>query len=78
MKFIFRDRIHDEVTLQMDAAPGSHEWLAKYPAALSKVYKELDDDEMAQCEQTLEEWVLELVIHHTPMLCLWRWLWLHQ
>ena len=56
MKFIFRDRIHDEVALQTDAALGSHEWLAKYPAALSKVYKELDDDEMAQCKQTLEEW----------------------
>ena len=41
VKFIFRDRIHDEVALQMDAALGSHEWLAKYPAALSKVYKEL-------------------------------------
>ena len=40
----------------MDAAPGSHEWLAKYPTALSKVYKELNDDEMAQCEQILEEW----------------------
>ena len=53
VKFIFRDRIHDEVALQMDAALGSHEWLAKYPAALSKVYKELDDDEI---EQTLEEW----------------------
>ena len=56
MKFIFRDRIHDEVTLQTDDAPGSHEWLAKYPAGLSKVYKELNDDEMAQCKQTLEEW----------------------
>jgi hypothetical protein len=53
---IFKHKVLEEINNQTDAAPGSKDWLAKYPAGLSKVFSELDDDEIEECERTMEKW----------------------
>jgi inosine/xanthosine triphosphate pyrophosphatase family protein len=39
-----------------DAQPGAQDWLKYYPAAHSAVFKDLDEDELEECQTLAEEW----------------------
>lgn len=53
---LYKDRVHDLIKEKTDSPSGSKDWISHYPAALSKVFLELDEEELERCDETMEEW----------------------
>lgn len=53
---LHKQRIYDLISSQTEAASGTSEWLKLYPRALAETTKELSKDELADVEETKDEW----------------------
>jgi hypothetical protein len=52
----FKERIQEQIAELTDAPPGATDWLKYYPAAHSAIFKDLDEEELEECEALAEEW----------------------
>jgi len=53
---LYKDRVYKEIKTKTTAVPGSKLWLAMYPKALTKVFGKLSEEELEECDTTMEEW----------------------
>jgi len=55
-KELFKDQIAEHIATLTNAPSGSPGWLKHYPGAHTNVFSNLDEDELAECENTAKTW----------------------
>jgi hypothetical protein len=59
VKITHREQIHALVAEHTNDGPGETDWLRNYPAALSRLMKGLSEEELADAQNTADQWANE-------------------
>jgi hypothetical protein len=53
---LYKERVYAHINELSEAQPGTSDWLKFYPSAVAQVTKELTEEELAECEESRDEW----------------------